>query len=111
MKTFLGFALLGTALWLTWVLGRLTGIDGVIGLLASLIALSLSAWLYGQVQYRTFDRVKVAALAVALIAITSGGWFGLSDRDTGAVANTQRVADDDRRFRRHRRPIESINTA
>lgn len=81
MKSFLGFALLGTALWLTWLFGRLVGLEAVTGLLGFLIALSLAAWLYGQVQYRQFDRLKSAAFLVALLAVGVGGWLGLGNID------------------------------
>ena len=49
-KQLLGFALLGTAVWLVWVMGGLAGVDGMARLLAFLVAVGLGAWLYGLAQ-------------------------------------------------------------
>lgn len=86
MKNFLGFALLLTVLWLVWLFGRVAGPDAVIGLLGFLIALSFGAWLYGQVQYRTFDLIKTLAVITAVAAIGVGGWLGIGDVSTGGPA-------------------------
>ncbi|MFU8806596.1 MAG: protein-disulfide reductase DsbD family protein, partial [Bradymonadaceae bacterium] len=92
MKQVLGFALLLTALWLVWLFGRLTGLDGVTGLLGFLIALSFGAYLYGSVQYRGPGALKRGALAVALVAVAAGGWLGISDVD--AKVESSRAQND-----------------
>ncbi len=79
MKKILGFVLLGTAIWLIWIFGRLSGLDAVTGLLIFLLGSSFAAWLYGEVHDRPFDRTKGVALAAALIALGVGGWHGLGD--------------------------------
>ncbi len=43
-KQLLGFALLGTAVWLIGILGTLAGVDGVVRLLAFLLVVALAAW-------------------------------------------------------------------
>src|SRR5262249_60323688 len=46
-KQLLGFALLGTGVWLAGILGSLAGVDGVVRLLAFLVVLALAAWAWG----------------------------------------------------------------
>jgi thiol:disulfide interchange protein DsbD len=46
-KQLLGFALLGTAVWLVSILGSLAGVDGVVRLLAFLVVVALAAWSWG----------------------------------------------------------------
>jgi thiol:disulfide interchange protein DsbD len=46
-KQLLGFALLGTGVWLAGILGSLAGVDGVVRLLAFLVVLALVAWAWG----------------------------------------------------------------
>ena len=47
LKTLLGFGLMGTAIWLVWLIGRFGGIDAMARLLVYLLGISLVAWLYG----------------------------------------------------------------
>ena len=46
-KQLLGFALLGTGVWLAGILGSLAGVDGVVRLLSFLVVLALAAWAWG----------------------------------------------------------------
>ncbi len=46
-KEAMGFLLLGTAVWLLWVLGRQTSADGLVWALALLLSLALAAWAWG----------------------------------------------------------------
>jgi thiol:disulfide interchange protein DsbD len=46
-KQLLGFALLGTGVWLASIVGSLAGVDGVVRLLAFLVVLALAAWAWG----------------------------------------------------------------
>ena len=46
-KQLLGFALLGTAVWLVSILGSQAGVDGVVRLLAFLVVVALAAWAWG----------------------------------------------------------------
>ncbi|MDY7226327.1 thioredoxin family protein [Hyalangium sp. s54d21] len=72
-KQLLGFALLGTAVWLVWVVGGLAGVDGMARLLAFLVAVALGAWLYGLAQAAEGRRRWVnVALALAVLAGTGG---------------------------------------
>jgi thiol:disulfide interchange protein DsbD len=43
-RRFMAFPMFGTVVWLLWVLGQQSGIDGVAALLACLVALSMLVW-------------------------------------------------------------------
>ncbi len=66
-RKFMAFPMFGTAVWLLWVLGQQSGIDGAGALLALLVALAFVLWALGLgLAGRT--RWVVGALAVALAA-------------------------------------------
>ena len=60
LKQLLSFPLLGTVIWLAWVLGLEAGIDSMAKLLCGLLALGLGGWIYGRWQ-------KKSAQALALL--------------------------------------------
>jgi thiol:disulfide interchange protein DsbD len=69
MQTFkaaLAFPMFATVVWLTWVLGQQTGIDGAAALLLALLALSLAAWWWGQRPENPLRRVISSTVIVAL---------------------------------------------
>jgi thiol:disulfide interchange protein DsbD len=82
-KEFLAFPLYATALWLLWVVGRQTGIDGAITVLAGgiLIAYSLWAW-----------RGKAKARVSAIIALLAA-FYPLANNQLQPQSSTQAVAD------------------
>jgi thiol:disulfide interchange protein DsbD len=47
LRRFMAFPMWATVVWLLWVLGHLTGVDGATSLLALLLALSLLVWSLG----------------------------------------------------------------
>jgi thiol:disulfide interchange protein len=49
-RQLLGFALLGTAVWLASLVGGLSGVDGLVRLLAFLLVVALAAWGVGSFQ-------------------------------------------------------------
>jgi thiol:disulfide interchange protein DsbD len=70
LRAALGFALLGTVVWLLWIVGRGVGPDTVAGLLALLVAGSFVAWVYGRLQHAGTRFAGLgAALAVALLIV------------------------------------------
>jgi len=72
-RQLLGFALLGTALWLASVVGGLSGVDGLVRLLAFLLAVAGAAWLLGSLQdgrHRAVAWVAAAALLASAGAAT-----------------------------------------
>ena len=72
MDTFrraMAFPMFATVVWLVWVLGQQSGIDGAGALLALLVALSLVVWsltLKGRV------RLPVATVSIAIFALLTG---------------------------------------
>jgi thiol:disulfide interchange protein DsbD len=64
LRRFMAFPMLATVVWLVWVLGHLTGVDGAGALLALLLTLSLLVWslnLNGRSR-TVFASISIAAL-------------------------------------------------
>jgi thiol:disulfide interchange protein DsbD len=61
-KKFMAFPMFGTAVWLLWVLGQQSGIDGAGALLALWVALALLLWALGLAGRALGDRVAGAGL-------------------------------------------------
>ncbi len=93
MQTFrraMAFPMFATVVWLVWVLGQQSGIDGAGSLLALLVALSMVLWSF-TLQGRT--RVVVASISIALCALLTValGQNILRNTQAGsAVAATER---------------------
>jgi thiol:disulfide interchange protein len=71
-KSLMAFPMLATVVWLVWVLGQQTGIDGAAALLLLLLALSFVAWALGSPALgrsarRGFGTVAVLLMAAALM--------------------------------------------
>jgi thiol:disulfide interchange protein DsbD len=84
-KQLLAFALIGTAVWLAWVLGKLAGVDGMARLLAFLTTVSLASWLYGLAQHGPARR-KPLLVSMALASLVVGGALTLRFSDAPASA-------------------------
>ena len=65
-KTLMAFPMFATVVWLVWVLGQQTGIDGVAGLLGVLLALAFLAWALGSPALGARARVGFGAAAAVL---------------------------------------------
>ena len=70
MRHLLAFPMLATVVWLLWVLGQQTGIDGAMGLLSTLLALSMLIWAW---RLRGRTRWALVALGAAL-TFWLGNW-------------------------------------
>lgn len=72
-KQLMGFMLLGTVVWLSFVLGVQSGPEGVTALLAGLLVIGIGAW----VLHRFGERRAATALAVVLIltGALGPGWL------------------------------------
>jgi thiol:disulfide interchange protein/DsbC/DsbD-like thiol-disulfide interchange protein len=90
-KQLLGFALLGTAAWLVWVMGGLAGVDGMGRLLAFLVAVALGAWLYGLAQAAGGTRRLVGVVAALVVLVATGG-FTLRFDGTAPTARASTVS-------------------
>lgn len=75
-KQLLGFALLGTVVWLVWILGQSAGINGVAQLLGFLLSVAIGAWVFGSVQFAG-PRRKWAGVALALALMVGTGFLTL----------------------------------
>lgn len=74
-KQLMGFLLVGTAVWLLWILGKLMDADAVVWTVAFLGFLSLASWLYGKTSFNwSVGRRFVTYMASIAIAF-SGAWF------------------------------------
>ncbi len=70
LRALLGFALLGTVVWMLWLAGRHAGADGMVALLVFLLAVGFAAWAFGTLQRAASTRLLVAGTALlALIAV------------------------------------------
>jgi thiol:disulfide interchange protein DsbD len=85
LRAALGFALLGTVVWLLWVLGRSAGVDAQAALLAYLCALAAGVWVFGIIQQS--ERVSPARIAgIALVALALLGLRSLPVSGTAEAA-------------------------
>lgn len=75
-KKVLGFALLGTAAWLLWVVGRQSGVDGMAQGLVFLLAVGFASFVYGLGQ-RGNGRRRLALTLVSLAMIFLAGTYTL----------------------------------
>ncbi len=68
LKQFMGFPLLGTAIWLAWILGRQAGLEALIALLAVLLLAGISAWILGKWAALHQEKpVRIVAILAALV--------------------------------------------
>jgi len=76
METFkqvLSFPLFATAIWLVWVFGLQTGVDGATGLLLSMLALSVAGWIVGKWNvFSITPRTRLVTRAIALAILIAG---------------------------------------
>jgi thiol:disulfide interchange protein DsbD len=65
-RRFMAFPMLATVVWLVWVLGHLSGVDGAGALLALLLAMSLVIWALG---LEGRSRIMFATLSIAICVV------------------------------------------
>jgi len=69
LRQFMAFPMLATVVWLVWVLGHLTGVDGAASLLLLLLALALLVWSLGLTGR---SRWLFATISIATVALFTG---------------------------------------
>lgn len=69
LRHFMAFLMWATVVWLVWVLGHLSGVDGAASLLALLLSLSLLVWSLG---LRGRSRWAFASISIAACAMLTG---------------------------------------
>jgi len=97
----LGFALLGSVVWLLWVVGRSGGVEAMAGLLAFLLLVAFGIWLFGLAQSARRSRARIA-IALGLLALAIGGLdvVTLEPVAGGAERGARDVALDAKPFER-----------
>ncbi len=95
LKQVMGFLLLGTVVWLAWVLNIQAGGNAVVILLLALLILALAAWIKGQWGSIPLARTRTFTAATAFVLlITFGVSIGLYAIDKfGATALTRTAAE------------------
>ncbi|QDG51744.1 DUF255 domain-containing protein [Persicimonas caeni] len=89
LKEVLGFALIGTVVWLFWILGQMAGADGIVQLIIFLSVLALWAWFFGKIQYRFEGVRKWGFTLLAALVVAATGWYVLDfDRQKAASAQS-----------------------
>ena len=85
LRRFMAFPMLATVIWLVWVLGHLSGVDGAGALLALLLGMALVVWSLG---LSGRSRFIFATLSIAVLAGLTGTIGPLATRmdDTGTAA-------------------------
>jgi thiol:disulfide interchange protein DsbD len=76
----LGFALIATALWLVWIIGRTAGIDAMTAVLFLLLAIAFASWSFGLIQRRRRASGILLVLAVTGLLVSGLGSIRL-ERD------------------------------
>jgi thiol:disulfide interchange protein len=87
-RTALAFPMFATVVWLVWVIGQQTGIDGVAALLGVLLALAFLLWALGTVGLGRKTRVVLGSAAGGvMVAALAWAWPALPlNADTPARA-------------------------
>ena len=78
LKQVLGFLLLATLLWLSWIIGRLRGVDGMVELGGLLLIIGILAWIKGSFWTPVSSgrsRVLAALAMVAVLVLALGSYF------------------------------------
>jgi thiol:disulfide interchange protein len=69
-KSVMAFPMLATVVWLVWVLGQQTGIDGAASLLGVLVALAFALWAWGRADSERTARIVWSGIGVALLGLS-----------------------------------------
>jgi thiol:disulfide interchange protein DsbD len=91
-KSAMAFPMLATVVWLAWVLGQQTSIDGVAALLAVLVALAFALWAWGRVDSGRLARMAWSAGGVVLLGAALA-WALPSWREANAAVPATASAD------------------
>lgn len=88
-KQIMAFPMFATMLWLAWVFGRQTGVDGMLSLFGALLVLSLAAWVYGKWSLPHLKTgVKWMARLCALALLVLAAYLGYTGTKLKAPTQT-----------------------
>jgi thiol:disulfide interchange protein len=87
LRQFMGFLLIGTLLWLIWILGQMKGVDAIIQLGGALLLISVLAWIKGSfwTPVSTTPSRIVAAAAMCLAILLAVGVYSFVARPSQLV--------------------------
>jgi thiol:disulfide interchange protein len=78
LKQCMGFLLVGTLLWLIWILGQMRGVDAVVQLGAILLVIAILAWIKGSfwTPVSTGRSRLLAIAAMVIVLLLAAGSYG-----------------------------------
>jgi len=74
-KQFMGFLMMGTLVWLLYVLGKQLGMEAVVWMCAFLVVVALGCWLVGRFATLNASRRTFVLTWVAAVGLAVGGYF------------------------------------
>lgn len=96
VKQAMGFLLIGTVVWLLWVLGRQTSLDFVIRLLAGLAAVGLASWVYSFGQNPALRKsVKIGIRLAAVVLLVSSFLWAVRSVQSPTVGSDGIASEND----------------
>jgi len=86
-RQFMGFLLIGTLLWLVWILGQMKGVDAIVQLGAAFLLISILAWIKGSFWTPVSSpRSRIlAAVAMCAVVLLAAGAYGFIARPSQLV--------------------------
>jgi thiol:disulfide interchange protein/DsbC/DsbD-like thiol-disulfide interchange protein len=75
VKQFMGFLMMGTLIWLLYVLGKQLGMEAVIWTSAFLLCIGIACWLVGQFATLSASRFRYFSVIGVAVAIVVGGYL------------------------------------
>ena len=93
LRRFMAFPMWATVVWLLWILGHLSGVDGAFALLALLLGVSLLVWALGLPGRSRAIMSTLAVVALAALVSTLGSTI-LRMEDPAATTNATAAADN-----------------
>ncbi|MBV8141846.1 MAG: thioredoxin family protein [Verrucomicrobia bacterium] len=87
LKQCMGFLLVGTLLWLIWILGQMRGPDAVVGLGAILLVIAILAWIKGAFWTPISSRRSrvLAIVAMGLVLCLAAACYGFVTKPSQLV--------------------------
>jgi thiol:disulfide interchange protein len=87
LKQCMGFLLVGTLLWLIWILGQMKGVDAVTQLGAILLVIAILAWIKGSfwTPISTGRSRVLAMVAMVLVLLLAGAAYGFVTKPSQLV--------------------------
>jgi thiol:disulfide interchange protein/DsbC/DsbD-like thiol-disulfide interchange protein len=87
LKQCMGFLLVGTLLWLVWILGQMKGVDAVVQLGAILLVIAILAWIKGSfwTPMSTGRSRALAIVAMVFVLFLAGAAYGFVTKPSQLV--------------------------